>query len=435
MPESTSVSQATPVSVSERIDSIDVLRGFALLGILMINIYFFALPGGVMFNPTIAGGFTGLDLLTWEFTSLFFLQKMAGIFSMLFGAGIILMFNRAEAKGRKFGGIHYRRMFWLIIIGLVHGYLIWHGDILFTYALCGMLLFLFRRRSPRLLISLAVVFFLVGLVVQVGAGQMFMFLRDGADEARQLLGEGKQPSSLQKNLLDSWNEVSGYFDMPQDMIDEEIAACRGGFGDVLMFRLPQTMMMQTQALIFIVCWRTLGLMLLGMGLMKLGIFSALRSKRFYVILTVVGYVLGLPTILYGIRELVAHDFDFIYQFCIGMNYNYIGSIFAALGHVGLIMLLCKYGPLKGLLSRLAAVGRTALSNYLLTSVVMTTIFYGYGLGLFARVDRFYLMFFVLGMWVVQLIISPLWLRHYYYGPAEWLWRALTYRRKPRMKIS
>jgi len=435
MRESRMPSQMMPVGVSERINSIDVLRGVALLGILVINIYFFALPGAVMFNPPAAGGFTGLNFLTWQFTSTFFLQKMMGIFSMLFGAGIILMSGKAEQNRKKFGAIHYRRMLWLLIFGLVHGYLLWHGDILFTYAICGMVLFLFRRRSPRLLIILSIIFFIAGFLMQFGSSINFTMVRDAAARAEKAIQNGKEIDKMQESMIVIRDDLESIFKPSEQEIQKEIDAYRGNFFEVLKFRLPETLMMQTQALFFFVFWRAMGFMLLGMALMKLDVFSAARSKRFYAILAIVGYTLGLPTVYYGLTQSLAHDFDYVYQFREGLHYNLFGGALTALGHVGVIMLICKAGLLKWLTAGLAAVGRTALSNYLLTSVVMTTIFYGYGLGLFGHIDRFYLMLFIPGMWVIQLIVSRVWLEHFKFGPAEWLWRSLTYRKKQMMRIA
>ncbi|MEW5925328.1 MAG: DUF418 domain-containing protein [Candidatus Zixiibacteriota bacterium] len=428
------ISASAPVREAERYASIDVLRGIAVLGILAINIYFFALPGNDYIYPSASGGFAGLNLLTWKFTSLFFLQKMMGIFSMLFGAGIVMMYDKAERAGRKFKALHYRRMFWLLIIGMIHAYFIWHGDILVTYAICGMILFIFRRRSPRTLIILGLALFFFGILIQVAGGYNFSRLKESAAEAERILQEGGEISKSQEESMDAWKKVSSNFNTTEDSMKVESDAFRGGYVDVFKFRLPYAFMMQTQALIFIVIWRTLGIMLLGMALMKLGIFSAQRSMKFYLIMTLLGYGTGLPLVMYGINELIAHNFDFIYQFKVGMNYNHIGSVLVALGHVGLVMLLYKWGILKWLTRCLAAVGRMALSNYLFHAVVFTTIFYGYGLGLFNRFDRFYLMWFVAGMWVVNLAVSPLWLKYFQFGPAEWLWRTLTYRKRQPMRI-
>jgi uncharacterized protein len=427
-------SQLGPVSGRERIQSIDVLRGFSLLGILAINIYFFALPSGVYFDPTIAGGFTGVNLFTWKATYLFFLQKMMSIFSMLFGAGLILMHDRAETAGKSLRGMYYRRILWLLIFGLAHGFLFWHGDILFTYAVCGFLLYLFRNRSPRALIIWAVVFLSLGILIQMGSAMHFDRLRAAVNQIEAARASGAEITTELSSLTQVWEETKSYFVPTPGEVVEEVNSYRGNFSEVMAYRAPKTLMMQTQAMIFMVFWRAMGLMLLGMALMKLGVFSGKRSVRFYVICIIAGYGIGLPLAHYGATQLIANNFDFIYGFRIGYHFNYIAGVLVSLGHVGLVMVVYRSGLLDWLMERLAAVGRMALSNYLLHTIVCTTIFYGYGLGLFNRVERFGLMGFVLAIWIFQLIISPIWLRHFRFGPAEWLWRSLTYKRRQPMRV-
>jgi uncharacterized protein len=173
------------------------------------------------------------------------------------------------------------------------------------------------------------------------------------------------------------------------------------------------------------------MMLLGMGFLKLGVFSAERSRRFYLTWIILGYGLGLPIILYGYSSLTAAGFDVVYHF--GQPYNYVGSVLVAMGHIGMVMLVCKANIFGRFKNALAAVGQMALTNYLMHTIILTAVFYGYGLGLFGHVDRFAQMGFVLGMWILQLVVSPIWLKHFRFGPAEWLWRSLTYRKKQPMK--
>ena len=161
---------AEPVPGTERIGSLDILRGVAILGILVMNIYVFALPFTAYSNPLVMGGTDMLNLGTWFFTHIFVDQKFLSIFAMLFGAGIILMTDRAEAREVSFGRIFYRRQFFMMLLGAVHAYFIWFGDILFMYAAVGMLAYLFRDRTPRTLIILACLFLLVTLLLSHGIG-------------------------------------------------------------------------------------------------------------------------------------------------------------------------------------------------------------------------------------------------------------------------
>ena len=175
-----------PVSAAERFTSVDVLRGFALLGILAMNIVGFAWPGPAYGNPLRGAGFEGTDRAIWFFNHLVFEAKMMTIFSMLFGAGLVLMGERAAARGASLRGVYYRRVLWLLVIGAIHAYLIWDGDVLFLYAECGLVLYLFRNKTPRTLIILGVV--LMMLIVPLVLG-----LHGGGRRHEGRDGPGRRP--------------------------------------------------------------------------------------------------------------------------------------------------------------------------------------------------------------------------------------------------
>ncbi len=392
-----------PVTQAERIDSIDVLRGFAVLGILVINVQSFAMIGAAYLNPTAAGDLSGAGYFVWLVSHLFFEHKMMPIFAMLFGAGIVLMSSRREEKGLRAAGLYYRRMFVLLVFGLLHAYLIWHGDILYTYALCGSIVFLFRRWSPKVLMPM-------GLVVYcVAAGSSLLF--------HQTMTYWP-PEQL--------DELAEWWAPGEEQAADEIAAYQGNWFRQLDHRVPTSFFMQTFLFLTHFAWDSSGLMLIGMAFYKLGVFSAKRSAGFYVSLIVAGLLIGLPVIIFGVARNFAADWDIRACFFIGAIPNYFGSLFVSLAWVGLIMLICKYDKRPRLTGALAAVGRMALTNYLMQSLICTTVFYGHGLGLFGQVDRLGQLGVVLGVWAFQLAISPLWLRCFRFGPAEWLWRSLSY---------
>lgn len=422
---------AGPIGGGERIEAIDVLRGFALLGIFVMNITGMAFPFAAYFNPLVYGGPTGANFGAWVFSHLFFDLKFMGLFSMLFGAGVVLMSERAAAAGRPFGRIYYRRIFWLLVIGLAHSYLIWHGDILVTYALCGFLLFLFRNRSVRTLIVWGIVFLLIGALLSVGGGYAQTMLRDVVEEIEGKVAAGEEMTPQRQDLVDQWDDLRHSFAPDEEEIAESIATMRGSAGEVLRANVEETIAMHTQAVPFMLFWRAMALMLIGMGLMKAGVLTNSRSGGFYRRCVVFGFGAGLPIVVLGIRQRSSHDFDFVSSFLVDGLYNYFGSVLVSLGYVGAIMLACQSNWLPALRQRLAAVGRMALTNYLLQSVIGVLLFYGYGLALFGRFGRFDLWGFILAVWIVQLLISPWWLERYRFGPAEWLWRTLTYwRRQP-----
>jgi uncharacterized protein len=191
--------------------------------------------------------------------------------------------------------------------------------------------------------------------------------------------------------------------------------------------------MQLFVFFIFLSWRAGGMMLIGMGLFKLGVFSARRSAGFYAALMVGGFLVGIPTILWGVQRNIAAEWDVRYSFFLGSQFNYWGSVLVALGWVGLVMLICRRAGSGGWTRRVAAMGRTALSNYLLQTILCTTLFYGHGFGLFGSVQRTTQIGIVVAIWIVQLVISPIWLRHFRFGPAEWLWRTLTYRKLQPMR--
>ncbi|MHC4306602.1 MAG: DUF418 domain-containing protein, partial [Planctomycetota bacterium] len=169
-----------------------------------------------------------------------------------------------------------------------------------------------------------------------------------------------------------------------------------------------------------------GIILIGMALYKLGVFSAARSKGFYAALVAIGALVGIPVIMYGASRNLEAGWDVRYSFYFGGLYNFWASILVALGWVGLVMLLCKSTILGRAKRVLAAVGQMALTNYLMQTIICTTIFYGHGFGRFGHFERTDQILVVLGVWIVQLIWSPIWMHYFRFGPFEWLWRSLTY---------
>ena len=423
---------AAPVTGSERLPALDALRGVAVLGILVMNIYYFAMPLEAYSNPLAMGGTELHNLGTWFFTHVLFDLKFLAIFAMMFGAGLVLMWERAEARGARFGRIYYRRQFALLLIGLLHGYLLWSGDILFGYALVGMLVYPLRRLRPRTLVVTACVLMAVTGLAKHGLSYAMEGLREQAVEYAELQAAGQALDRKQRRLLEQWEATRAFLAPTQAEMQVNLEAHRGTYAELLRHRVPTTMGMQ-QGFLIVYSWRVAGLMCLGMALMKLGVLSAARSEGFYRRLMLLGYGLGLPLTVYSGLDLFAHGFEPFYAMRYGMLANYVGSVVVALGHIGMVMLVVRTGFLRGLMGRFAAVGRMALSNYLLHSLILTTVFYGYGLGLYGRVPRFWQMGFVVAVIGLQLLASPWWLERYRFGPAEWAWRSLTYWQRQPMR--
>ncbi len=306
------------------------------------------------------------------------------------------------------------------------------GDILVLYAECGLLLYFFRNLRPRTLIVVGTLMLLVLVPINLGLAALADSMSAAAKRVEAQKQAGQTPSPRDEGLAQSWNGGFSKFVSPTPEQDEkgwkeELAAYRGTYRGIVRFRAPWVFFVQTfVALFFGLIFMAMGRMLIGMGLMKLGVFSGERSRRFYLWMVAIGYGIGLPLMVFDASELIRHKFSNDYGLHGGNFYNAYGSVVVALGHVGVIMLIVQSGAISWLTRRLAAVGRMALSNYLTHSIVCTTLFYGYGFGLFGRINRTGLAGIVFTIWVAQLLISPIWLKYFRYGPAEWLWRSLTY---------
>ena len=398
-----------PTTEHERIAAIDVLRGVALLGILLVNIRAFAMVSAVYFNPAAAGPIDEADRCVWWLGQLFVEQKFMAVFSMLFGAGVILMSRRRDAADLPAAGTHYRRMVGLLVIGLAHAYLIWYGDILVGYALCGMLIFPLRRWRAKWLIVAGLTALGIGTLLNLFVGLTIPYW---PPESVQDLNEMIRPDGA--------------------AIEKETAVYQGSWWGQTAHRAPTSAMFQTFVFLMWGLWRIGGLMLLGMALLKLGVLSGQASKRAYTGLIFVAIVVGLPLILAHLWLYPADQRGTGEAFFIGALYNYWGSIPLAIGYIAIVMLICQV-PLRSYLRPLAAVGRTALSNYLLQSILCTLLFYGHGFGLFGRMSWMDQMGIVLIIWLIQLGASALWMSRFRMGPVEVLWRWSTYGKLPAMR--
>ena len=400
-------------NVADRHISLDAIRGVAVMGILAMNIAAFAYPISGYFNPLASGTASSVDIATWAFNFVLIDSKMRGLFSVLFGASTLLVMERAAASGRSAARSHYARMGWLFVFGLVHYYLIWFGDILTLYAACGLLLYFFRNLSIRALLWWALGFLAISLMVFVASWAFFALY-----EAGQLSPE------LQAELIEDMAEISGDFGAANAAYAQDIALMRSDYWAILADRLgPQGDGPLTQILSFL--WETMALMLVGMALFKARMLTGEWDAARYAKWALRCFLIAVPPLAALVWYQVQMDYSVAAVFGSSIALSTPFDIILTIGWAALIMLAIKSWLSAGAVARLAAAGQMAFTNYLVTSIVMTTIFYGYGLGLFGQVSRPGLYLFCFGMWAAMLIWSQPWLARCHYGPLEWLWRSLS----------
>lgn len=423
-------SHARPVSRRERIPTIDVVRGAALLGILLMNIGAFSGPFEMYVNPLIVGDHRTANLVAWSLRWVLFEGKMRAAFSMLFGAGVILLTVRAERNGTKdIADIFLRRNMWLVLFGLLHFYFIWSGDILFFYGLTA-LVFLYPCRKVRvrnLLIAGAAV-----LLIGAGSDTYYAWdaihTRNQAKAALAVQQAGQKLTTAQQDAIKKWNDV---LDQRKKNHVDDLKAMRGSYLAQLKWRAQWGPRYQAKDYYTFGFADVLGMMLLGMGLYKMGFLTGRLPYRAYGWTIAAGFLLSVPVNAFQAWGLVRDNFQDesawwpLYQF---------GRATGAIASVALVVVVCKAGVMRWLTRRLAAVGQTALSNYLLTSTACSLLFNGFGAGLYGKLEYYQLFAVVVCMWTVNLVVSPIWLRHFQFGPMEWVWRSLTYWERQPMRL-
>lgn len=395
-----------------RIVTLDIVRGVAVLGILAMNIVGFAMPFQAYMNPAATGPVGDADLASWAVSFILVDGKMRGLFSFLFGASMLLVIEQAEARGEPAERINYRRMFWLLAFGLVHLYLIWFGDILAGYALVGMVAFLLRNRPPRELIGWA-----VGLLVV----QLLLFLVTAAGAA-MLQQTAAAPDAAAATVAE-WRELERQFGaMSAETIAKDLAVYRGGYSGIVADRFAVHALAPLKG-VGLMGWETLAYFLLGMAALRTGFLTGGWSDSLYRKVAAIGFGIGIPVYAGLAWLLIRADFSVPAVLGLSMAATVPFRPLMVIATASLIILATRKGG--ALTDRLAAAGRVAFTNYLGTSLVMTTLFYGYGGGLFGSLGRTELWLVVLAMWGLMLLWSKPWLDRFRYGPLEWLWRSLS----------
>jgi uncharacterized protein len=428
-----------PVEKKDRIKTVDMVRGFALLGILLMNMPGFSIHES-KFLSILQGPHDNADYKTMVIIFSFFEGTMRGLFSMLFGAGMVLFtMNKHDQPGRPtVAEYYYRRLLWLVLFGLFNAWILqWTGDILYFYGLAGLLLYAFRNTTPKLLIALSVVCMVIGIYKRTSQHADMREIRLNYVEAKKAEKEKKTLTEEQTEALGSWPNMESNFKMDSARYKEEIAEIRGNYVQVFNQHFNNNSNGEIWGM-YNGIWDSLVMMLLGMALLKLGFFSNQWSTKGYALVLLVGYGVGIPIgYLYfkGIEWWIGdigRYFD-MYRSPHENLYDF-KRVFLSLGHASLLMLVYRSGLLNWLMRALANVGQMAFTNYLSQSIICSFIFFGYGFGHYDKLRFHQIYYVVFAIWIFQLIFSSIWLNYFRFGPFEWLWRSLTYWKKQPMKI-
>jgi uncharacterized protein len=434
-----SPSAPRPVSKAERIQTIDIVRGFALLGILLMNIPGFGIDNSVDYN-IIHGAHNTADYYTLAAIVSFFDGTMRGLFSMLFGAGMVLFtMNKKElVGGATVAEYYYRRLLWLVLFGVINAYvLLWWGDILFFYGLFGMLLYPFRKTAAKWLLLIGLACFATG---QLRQQLYYADFREKRLEYVKAVSAEKAHVKLtdkQKGAKAAWEEIEKNRKPDAERTNRNVSKMQSGYGTIFSYLTERNGNMETFVTYY--GWTDMmGMMFIGMGLFVIGFFSNKLSTSTYAMTLLVGYGVGIPIgWIYFSKAVAVTDIGpylDAYRVPHWALYD-LRRVLLSVGHASLLMLVFRSRVVPWLMKVLANVGQMAFTNYLMQSIICTLIFHGYGLGYYNQLKFHQLYYIVGGVWIFQMIYSYVWLRYYRFGPFEWLWRSLTYWKMQPMRLA
>lgn len=403
----------SPVMVGERVLSMDVVRGFALLGILISNMLFFSQPLGI--NGWRGDlWFSATDKLTDWISMIFIEGKFYPIFSMLFGMGVAMQMGRASSRGIDFKTVYLRRLYILMGFGVLHGILLWEGDVLLVYAICGLVLLMFRDRKPRTLLfwSAGFILFPSLLILLIGT---VLYLLSAHPEVQAFMTEAYAgDEELRGEILRIFTT--------------------GSYMDVVFYRLGEMVFILIITLVYAPVY--LGLFLIGMWAGREGTLQDIQkyTQLFVRIFLICGGVGLMANLLGAWLQMIGIEESNYGLMLIGSGIlSIFGPVLSCAYIAGLVLLMHRW-PLADFFALIASVGRMALTNYLAQSLIATTIFYGYGFGLGGNVGRMGTIGIALLIFAGQILFSVCWLKFYRYGPMEWLWRSLTYGKRQAMAL-
>jgi uncharacterized protein len=408
-----------------RIAQIDVLRGYAVLGMFWVDVLAFGLPYAANALPTLLGTPSELNLALWAGTTVFLEGAIRGLFSLLFGASALVFLEGARlgTGGLDLVDRFYRRNLLLLLFGLVHAYLLlWPHEVLYAYGLLGLFIFPLRK-TPALVLLLAGI--ALQSVAQVEIDWAWVAGLLGGPSAASGLGEGASALSGPSSAPE---ESARFLSWLRLQMEQDIHTYRSGYLEIFLAQAPEVAAQQSTFFYKRHLFEIGGMMLIGMALYRWGVLSGLRSARFYLGLAIFGFLVG--GWLRGAEVFAAYQqgFDPLLAARMDTLMRDLGRLPLALGHLGLIGLLCRWARAPRLTAALGATGRLALTHYITQTLFAITLFYGFGLGLFGQLERWQLALVCLGVWAFQIGLSVIWVTRYRYGPLEWVWRSLVFGR-------
>ena len=434
--ETTASNFVAPIAQKDRIKFLDCIRGMALLGILIMNIT----GQGQIFNlydsMDVRHPLTGLNFYAWGMETFIFEGTMRGLFSILFGAGTLLLINRLEknSQGLLPADIYYRRLLWLLVFGLINAFLLlWPGDILYPYALTGLLLFPFRNLSPKKLLIAA--FLVLAIATYKDTSDLY--------DRKEIITQGRAAEALvakkqtltdeQKEFLGKWSNFkkNSKDSLPAKYAEAEKKIVHKNYAQI--FKYYRDINMNIQSVGFYNgLWDMLLFFFIGMALFKNGFLTGTHATKTYVITAILGTAIGLYLNYIDLSALYRFQFDRV-KFT---EYSKIGlyeirRVFQTIGYLSILILIYKLSVGKKVLGIFAPVGQMAFTNYLSQSIITSIFFYGFHY--YAALERYQLYYVVGSIWIFQIIFSTIWLRYFRLGPLEWLWRSLTYWKKQTLK--
>ncbi|SNS22371.1 uncharacterized protein SAMN06295967_105176 [Belliella buryatensis] len=400
----------TPLSPSRRIDLVDSLRGFAIFGILMVNMPAFFKPAVELIMLPSFGEST-MEILSNGFIYFFFTGKFFVLFSLLFGFGFYIFLHKDGEVSKESISLFRKRLFWLLIIAILHIVLIWEGDILFYYALFGFLLILFRKSSTKKIIIWMLVFLLIPIVF-VGLISMLPQFLASNPEASQAMEKG------------SMEQLAATQDLAQRAY---LVYNSGSYNEVIQMNIEQWLFLISGIIIFYPTCMVMFLMGLLIG--RSGFFTRTKEyeqqlKKVFWLTLPFGVFLNLGLLL-SLANASPASLD--HWAFIGRTTGILGGIVMMFTYVSGFIMLYNRGKFAGLFSGFSAVGRMALTNYISHSVIALLLFRLGFFGLFGELEVWQGILLVLAIFSFQISFSKWWLSKYRFGPLEWLWRVLTYR--------